>query len=70
MMQLQSKLRVMGSKFDIFIASRYNTQVLLTEGGNLNNEKCEKYFQELFFKWAQDSFCSNAITNVHYSDSI
>jgi hypothetical protein len=38
----QSKLRVMGSKFDILIVLRYNTQVLLSKGGNLYDEKYEK----------------------------
>ena len=41
-MHLQPKLGVMGSKFDILIVLRYNTQVLLSKGGNLYDEKYEK----------------------------
>jgi hypothetical protein len=60
----------MGFEFDIFLALRYNTQVLLTKGGNLYDEKCEKLFEVLFFKWAQDSVCSNAVVNMYYGDYI
>jgi hypothetical protein len=39
---LTVKLRGMGSEFDTLIALRYNTQVLLSKGGNSDNENCEK----------------------------
>jgi len=42
MLHLKSKLGVKGSKFDILFVLRYNTQVLLSKGGNLYDEKCEK----------------------------
>ena len=41
-MHWREKLRVIGAKFDILIVLRYNTQVLLSEGGNLYDDKCEK----------------------------
>jgi hypothetical protein len=39
---LTVKLRGMGSEFDTLVALRYNTQVLLSKGGNLENEEYEK----------------------------
>lgn len=48
MMHYQSKLRAIGCRFDIFIASRYNTKVLLTKGGNITMKNAKNNLKNFF----------------------